>query len=68
MSTLKSSDDLIAELDAELEDSTQAELAKRLRVSETYLSDVLNERRRISDQFALKLGYERVVRWRKVRN
>lgn len=44
--------------------SSQSEVAKELGVSPQYLSDILREKRSVSEAVAAKLGFERV--WRKV--
>ena len=46
--------------DAAIEAGSQRELAARLGVSPTYLSDILNGRRRPSEPFLTKFGYQRV--------
>ena len=42
---------------------TQAALAERFGVSGAYLSDVLHERRAMTDTIAAKIGLRRVVRY-----
>ena len=41
-------------------EGTQKALAKRLKVSTSYLCDVINGRRIIADKFAAKLGYSKM--------
>jgi hypothetical protein len=50
------------EVQAQIEGS-QAALARSLKVSAAYLSDVVNGRRGISEAFAAKVGYRRVSGW-----
>lgn len=41
--------------------TTQAQLAKKLKVSRAYVNDLYHGRRRISDKLLKRLGYERVI-------
>lgn len=44
----------------------QKSLAKSLKISPQYLCDVLQEKRKISDKLAEKLGYKKLVYFKKV--
>lgn len=46
-----------------VKEKSQKALAKELGISESYLSDILNGRRCISEEVAKRLGYERQVRF-----
>ncbi len=46
--------------------SNQTEAARELGTSPTYLSDILNERRDISEALAKKCGYRREVRFYRI--
>lgn len=54
-------------LKMKMECESQLELSKMLGVSATYLSDIFTHRRAISCGFAKRLGFERVVTWRRIR-
>jgi hypothetical protein len=54
-------DDMLVIVKEKVNGSRQCEAAKRLRVSTSLLSDVLNGRKGVSDQLAQKFGYERRV-------
>lgn len=58
-----SADQVLAEIRSA--GTPQNELATKLGVSPTYLSDVLNGRRDISDGLAKRMGFERVVLFRR---
>jgi plasmid maintenance system antidote protein VapI len=45
---------------------TQKKVAEYLGISQVYLSDILSDRRSISDQVAQKLGYHRIVKYEKL--
>jgi transcriptional regulator with XRE-family HTH domain len=54
--------ELIARLQAAAKKlGSQAELARRLKVSEAYLSDVLNSRKDPGEKILQPLGLERVI-------
>jgi plasmid maintenance system antidote protein VapI len=44
---------------------SQKKVAEYLEVSSAYLNDILSEKRAVSDAVAQKLGYRRVVKFRK---
>lgn len=47
-------------------DGSQKAFAKRIGLSESYLSDVLNRRRDISPRILKFLGLERVISYRRI--
>ncbi len=47
-------------------DGSQKAFAKRIGLSESYLSDVLNRRRNISPRILKFLGLERVISYRRI--
>lgn len=47
-------------------DGSQKAFAKRVGLSESYLSDVLNKRRDISPRILKFLGLERVISYRRI--
>lgn len=46
---------------------TQGKVAKRLRISPAYLSDIIRGRRDVSDYIAHELGYKKIKRYEKVK-
>lgn len=46
-------------IELRVQNSTQKEVAMELRISSQYLGDILHGRRKISNQVAAQLGYER---------
>lgn len=66
MATLKTTEDIYEEIDQLVAESSQRAVAERLCVSQPFLCDLRKRRRLISDRFAAKLGYERVVRWQRL--
>jgi plasmid maintenance system antidote protein VapI len=68
MAALKTTEQILDELKRRVAGVTQKEAAESLGISTPYLFDLVRGRRAITDKLAAKLGYERVVRWRKVRD
>lgn len=56
---------LISDLRREINESSQKEVAKRLRLTPQYINDVLHQRRPVSEKMAKKLGYKRIIRFEK---
>ena len=48
------------------EEGAQYKAAKKLGVSPAYLSDILKNRRAISDKVSKKLGYQRIITYEKL--
>lgn len=46
---------------------TQKEIAKQIGVSPQYLHDILWERRKISEDVAKALGFEKVIMFKRIR-
>ena len=46
--------------------STQKDVARQLGISPQYLCDLLAERRPITEEVALKMGFERVVIFKEI--
>jgi plasmid maintenance system antidote protein VapI len=44
---------------------SQKAVADHLEISNAYMSDILNENRDVSDSVAKRLGYSRVIKFRK---
>lgn len=59
--------DPVAELARRRERTTKQALADELGISPAFLGDILSGRRPISDRVLAAMGYERVVKFRKVR-
>jgi plasmid maintenance system antidote protein VapI len=47
---------------------SQKAVADHLEISNAYMSDILNENRDVSDSVAKRLGYSRVIKFRKDKN
>ncbi len=47
-------------------EGAQYKAAKKLGISAAYLSDILKNRRAISDKVSKKLGYERITTYKKL--
>ena len=52
---------LISDLRRIVSESSQKEVADRMRLTPQYINDVLHRRRPVSGAMAKKLGYKRVV-------
>ncbi len=57
----------IADLREMLRDATQKQVAENLGVSQQYLCDLLQERRKPGDKILAALGLEKVVTYRRKR-
>ena len=47
---------------------SQRALAEQLGISDAYLSDILHQRRPLSDEFLAKIDLERIVTFRRITN
>lgn len=56
--------DIIKELQRRLKNKSQKELAKELGISQPYLHDILKGKRGV-DKIAEKLGFQKLVSWKK---
>lgn len=67
LESMLTQDGIIAYLRSILElHGTQRDLAARVGVSEQYLSDILSGRRDVSDEFAQKIGFRRMIRFARI--
>lgn len=48
------------------EEGSQTGAAKRLGIAVSYLSDILNGNRNVSEKIAKKLGYKKVIVYKKI--
>lgn len=55
--------DVLMELARECKRTSQKATAKRLGFTPQFINDVLNGRRKITDNLAAKMGYQRVTRF-----
>ena len=58
---------VLSDLKQMLGESSQKDVAKRLRLTPQYVNDVLHKRRPISAELAKKLGYKRVIVFERAR-
>ncbi len=60
-------EELLSYLKDRCKASTQTQVAIELDISQQYLGDVLRGNRTISKQLALKLGFEKITMYRRIK-
>jgi len=60
-------EELLSYLKDRCKASTQTQVAIELDISQQYLGDVLRGNRSISKQLALKLGFEKITMYRRIK-
>jgi hypothetical protein len=62
MANMITSEDILEIIGKRIKESSLRTVAKEIEVSPAYLSDVMRNRRSVSDTIAGKFGFERIVK------